>query len=32
MIGSLGDRGPDSWQLCIYLGIDADSGRERWAD
>ena len=31
MPGSLRQRGPDSWQLCVYLGVDADTGRERWA-
>jgi integrase len=31
MPGSLRQRGRDSWQLRVYLGIDADSGRERWA-
>ena len=31
MTGSLCQRGPDSWQLRIYLGIDVDSARERWA-
>jgi integrase len=31
MPGSLRKRGPDSWQLRVYLGIDADTGKERWA-
>jgi integrase len=31
MLGSLRQRGPDSWQLRVYLGVDADTGRERWA-
>jgi integrase len=24
-------RGPDTWQLRVYVGVDADTGRERWA-
>jgi len=31
MSGSLRKRGPDSWELRVYLGVDADTGRERWA-
>jgi integrase len=31
MPGSLRQRGRDSWQLRAYLGIDAETGRERWA-
>jgi integrase len=31
MPGSLRQRGPDSWQLRVYLGVDVDTGRERWA-
>jgi Phage integrase, N-terminal SAM-like domain len=31
MSGSLRQRGPDSWELRIYLGVDAATGRERWA-
>jgi integrase len=31
MPGSLRQRGPDSWQLRVYLGTDAETGRERWA-
>ena len=29
--GSLRQRGPDAWELRIYLGVDSSSGRERWA-
>ena len=29
--GSLRQRGPDTWELRVYLGVDCDSGRERWA-
>ena len=28
---SIRKRGNDSWQLRVYIGTDADSGRERWA-
>jgi integrase len=31
MPGSLRQRGPDSWQLRVHLGVDADRGKERWA-
>jgi hypothetical protein len=31
MTGSLRNRGHDSWQLRVYLGVDAHSGRPRWA-
>jgi hypothetical protein len=31
MPGSLRQRGPDSWQLRVYVGVDAESGKERWA-
>ena len=31
MPGSLRQRGPDSWQLRVYLGVDADTRKERWA-
>jgi hypothetical protein len=31
MSGSLRQRGPNSWELRVYLGVDADCGRERWA-
>lgn len=31
MTGSLRQRGPNTWQLRVYLGTDADTGRERWA-
>ena len=31
MTGSLRKRGPDTWELRVYLGVDRDSGRERWA-
>ena len=31
MTGSLRQRGPDTWELRVYLGVDNDSGRERWA-
>jgi integrase len=31
MPGSLRQRGPGSWQLRVYLGVDADTGKERWA-
>lgn len=31
MTGSLRQRGPDAWELRIYLGVDSFSGRERWA-
>jgi hypothetical protein len=31
MTGSLRQRGPDTWELRVYLGVEHDSGRERWA-
>ncbi len=31
MTGSLRQRGRDTWELRVYLGVDRDSGRERWA-
>jgi len=31
MSGSIRRRGPNSWQLRIYVGIDPQSGRQRWA-
>ena len=31
MTGSLRQRGPDTWELRVYLGVEQDSGRERWA-
>jgi integrase len=31
MAGSLRQRGPGSWELRVYLGVDADTGTERWA-
>src|SRR5262245_45517192 len=31
MPGSLRQRGPSSWQLRVYLGLDAETGRARWA-
>jgi integrase len=31
MPGSLRKRGADSWELRVYLGVDADTGNERWA-
>jgi hypothetical protein len=31
MPGSIRQRGPNSWQLRVYAGIDASSGRQRWA-
>ena len=31
MTGSLRQRGPDAWELRIYLGVNASTGRERWA-
>ena len=31
MTGSLRQRGPDTWELRVYLGVDRDTGRERWA-
>ena len=31
MTGSLCARGPDTWQLRVYLGVDADTGKQRWA-
>ena len=31
MTGSLRQRGPDTWELRVYLGVDQDGGRERWA-
>jgi Phage integrase, N-terminal SAM-like domain len=31
MAGSLRRRGPNSWQLRVYAGIDTHSGRQRWA-
>lgn len=30
MPGSIRSRGPNSWQLRVYAGIDAASGRKRW--
>lgn len=29
--GSIRQRGRDSWQLRVYLGIDPETGRQRWA-
>jgi hypothetical protein len=31
MTGSLRQRGPDTWELRVYLDVEQDSGRERWA-
>ncbi len=31
MPGSIRQRGANSWQLRVYAGINASSGRERWA-
>ena len=31
MTGSLRQRGRDTWELRVYLGVEQDSGRERWA-
>jgi integrase len=31
MSGSIRRRGPNSWQLRIYVGMDPRSGRQRWA-
>ena len=31
MSGSLRERGKDSWELRVDLGVDADSGGQRWA-
>ena len=31
MSGSIRRRGPNSWQLRIYVGMDPQSGRQRWA-
>lgn len=31
MAGSLRQRGPDSWQLRVYVGTDAATGKQRWA-
>ena len=31
MTGSLRQRGRDTWELRVYLGVEHDSGRERWA-
>jgi integrase len=31
MTGSLRQRGSDSWELRVYLGVDPERGRERWA-
>jgi integrase len=31
MTGSLRQRGRDTWELRVYLGVDHDSDRERWA-
>ena len=31
MTGSLRQRGPDTWELRVCLGVDRGSGRERWA-
>ncbi|MGZ4672337.1 MAG: hypothetical protein ACXV3B_08635 [Ilumatobacteraceae bacterium] len=31
MTGSLRQRGRDTWELRVYLGVDRDSGRKRWA-
>ena len=30
MTGSLRQRGIDSWELRVYLGVDPERGRERW--
>ena len=30
MPGSIRRRGPNSWQLRVYAGIDSSSGRKRW--
>jgi hypothetical protein len=30
MAGSIRQRGPNSWQLRIYLGSDPENGRQRW--
>lgn len=29
--GSMRQRGPNTWQLRVYLGIDSDTGRQRYA-
>lgn len=29
--GSIRQRGRDSWQLRVYLGMDPETGRQRWA-
>ncbi len=31
MSGALRQRSPGAWELRVYLGVDADSGRQRWA-
>jgi integrase len=31
MAGSMRRRGPNSWQFRVYMGIDPQSGRQRWA-
>ena len=31
MTGSMRQRGSDSWELRLYVGLDPDTGEERWA-
>ena len=31
MPGSMRRRGHDSWQLRVYLGLNPDTGKQRWA-
>jgi hypothetical protein len=31
MAGSMRQRGRDAWELCVYLGVDPETGRQRWA-
>jgi len=31
MSGTIRQRGPNSWQLRVYAGIDPSSGRQRWS-
>jgi hypothetical protein len=28
--GSMRQRGKDTWQLHVYVGIDPDTGKQRW--
>jgi hypothetical protein len=31
MAGSMRQRGKGTWELCVYVGLDADTGRRRYA-